>query len=144
MLHHDRATNFNIMFIAQVATSVPICLLGLRLSISIAFVFFLRSTLDLSNNVMEGRLPGFLSRLTRLQRLFLDNNHFSGELRVVYSRLERLVYVRSNLNAPWHAVRIEPEVLSTGRACHMTLVTRAPSRIQCDCQLPLLVQVSTT
>jgi hypothetical protein len=141
-LHHDRATNFNIMFIAQVATSVPICLLGLRLSISIAFVFFLRSTLDLSNNVMEGRLPGFLSRLTRLQRLFLDNNHFSGELRVVYSRLERLVYVRSNLNAPWHAVRIEPEVFST--ACHMTLVTRTPSRIQCDCQLPLLVQVSTT
>ena len=73
------------------------------------FVSFLRSTLDLSNNVMEGRLPGFLSRLTRLQRLFLDNNHFSGELRVVYSRLERLVYVCSSLtrNAPWHALRIE-------------------------------------
>jgi hypothetical protein len=143
-LHHDHATNFNIMFIDQVATSVSMCLLRLRLSTSMAFVFFpsLCSTLDLSNNVMEGRLPGFLSRLTRLQRLFLDNNHFSGELRVVYSRLERLVYVRSNLNAPWHAVWIEPEVFST--ACHMTLVTRTASRIQCDCQLPLLVQVSTT
>ena len=50
-----------------------------------------RSTLDLSNNCIEGRLPSLVSRLTRLQRLFLDNNHFSGELRVSYSRLERLV-----------------------------------------------------
>ncbi|TYG89020.1 hypothetical protein ES288_A12G067400v1 [Gossypium darwinii] len=60
-------------------------------------------TLDLSNNLFSGRIPGSLSNLTRLTRLGLSRNAFSGEVPASIgslSALEELYLDNNNLQGP--------------------------------------------